>query len=116
MIVRNCFELLAEATQALRAIQRNKKPVRLKIVSTQLYYVDLSYGVTAGFAKVETLIPYEAIRLRCRCPRGCANFSLKRLSIGIFCFLYSIGSFDRSILEYLKYVLRRFLGGLTQAE
>jgi len=34
MIVRNCFEVLVERVQALRVFQQNKKPVRLKIVST----------------------------------------------------------------------------------
>ena len=63
MIVRNGFEVLVERVQALKVFQRNKKPVRLKVLSTLLYYAGLSYRVTAGFASIETPVSYEAVRL-----------------------------------------------------
>jgi len=53
MIVRNGFEVLVERVQALKVFQRNKKPVRLKVLSTLLYYAGLSYRVAVGFASVE---------------------------------------------------------------
>jgi len=63
MIVRNGFEVLVERVQALKVFQRNKKPVRLKVLSTLLYYASLSYRVAAGFASVETPVSHEAVRL-----------------------------------------------------
>jgi hypothetical protein len=63
MIVGIGFEVLLERVQALKVFQRNKKPVRLKVLSTLLYYAGLSYRVTAGFASVETPVSHEAVRL-----------------------------------------------------
>jgi hypothetical protein len=63
MIVGNGFEVLLERVQALKVFQRNKKPVRLKVLSTLLYYAGLSYRVAAGFASVETSVSHEAVRL-----------------------------------------------------
>jgi len=54
---------LAERVRVLRVLQRNKKPVRLKVLSTLLYYASLSYRVAAGFASVEMPVSYEAVRL-----------------------------------------------------
>jgi len=62
MIVRNGFEVLVERVQALRVFERNRKPVRLKVLSTLLYYAGLSYRTVAGFASVETPVSYEAVR------------------------------------------------------
>jgi transposase-like protein len=62
MTVRNGFGVLVERVQALKLFQRNRKPVRLKVLSTLLYYAGLSYRIAAGFASVETAVSYEAVR------------------------------------------------------
>jgi hypothetical protein len=48
MIVRNGFEVLLERVQALKVFQRNKKFLRLKFLSTLLYYAGLSYRLLLG--------------------------------------------------------------------
>ena len=79
MVFKNGFEVLVERVQALKVFQRNKKPVKLKVLSTLLYYAGLSYRVAAGFASVETPVSYEAVRLwRKRLREAAPKLKLKR--------------------------------------
>ncbi|MGC8850398.1 MAG: hypothetical protein ACP5QI_08005 [Candidatus Bathyarchaeia archaeon] len=49
MGLKGSFEVLLDRVQGLEVFKRNKKPLRVKVLSTLLYYAGLSYRATAGF-------------------------------------------------------------------
>jgi hypothetical protein len=62
MGLKGSFEVLLDRVQALGVFRRNKKPLRVKVLSTLFYYAGLSYRVTAGFMGFEAEFNYEAVR------------------------------------------------------
>lgn len=62
MCLKGSFEVLLDRVEALGVFKRNRKPLRVKVLSTLFYYAGLSYRVTAGFMGFEAEFSYEAVR------------------------------------------------------